>query len=209
MAKSVKKLPPFQIPKAEEVQAFMNLCKPDWPTAFLQYYSQRWMDHYMANGFVVGRVKMKDWKSCVRGQWLQLKFREDKERLEADLKSWQHKVLLDEKRRKSAGLFAVVEGAGPTPFDRYLESMDEIFHAWQVGNASDGQLRAAAESLRKNNFLLLPKSQIEQIKADQGNNADLGKLLAVRQFFANLKQRGMTVSAFIRSKTGSPEQKTA
>jgi hypothetical protein len=78
-----------------------------------------------------------------------------------------------------------------------------------VGNASDGQLRAAAESLRKNNFLLLPKSQIEQIKADQGNNADLGKLLAIRQFFANLKARGQKPSLYIRSKTGSPEQKTA
>ena len=161
----------FMTPTLKQVADYMNTKRPDWPTSFVAYYSQRFMNHYVSNGWVVGKVKMKSWEATIACNWLELKFREDKERLEKDLKSWTHQVMLDERRRKSAGLFAVVEGTGPTPFDRYLESMDEIFHAWQVGNASDGQLRAAAESLRKNNFLLLPKSQIEQIKADQGNNA--------------------------------------
>ena len=25
-----------------------------------------WLDHYLANGFTVGKVKMKDWKAAVR-----------------------------------------------------------------------------------------------------------------------------------------------
>jgi hypothetical protein len=210
MSKTIKKRQPFQIPTIDEVIEFMDKSMKDWPTTFCEHYGKKFWNSYRSKGWQITHgIMMKDWHAAFWAQWSEVKYPEDQKLLTSTLQSLTHRIHLDEQRRKSAGLFAVVEGAGPTPFDRYLESMDEIFHAWQVGYASDGQLRAAAESLRKNNFLLLPKSQIEQIKADQGNNADLGKLLAIRQFFANLKQRGTTVSAFIRSKTGSPDQKTA
>lgn len=28
--------------------------------------AQKWMDHYLSNGWMVGKNKMKDWKACVR-----------------------------------------------------------------------------------------------------------------------------------------------
>jgi hypothetical protein len=207
MPKSIKRPKAFQIPTIEEVEKFINQAKPDWPLSFVQRTAKKFVLRYQATGWQYGGRLVKDWHAVFWLNWSEPKYPEDIKALDDALKSWTHKCLQDEKMRKSAGLFAVVEGAGPSPFDRYLESMDEIFKAWQVGNASDSQLRAAAESLRKNNFLLLPKSQIEQIKADQGNNADLGKLLAIRQFFNNLKAKGQTVTQYIRSRT-SVESKT-
>jgi hypothetical protein len=209
MAKSIKKPGAFQIPSIEEVRAFMNLCKPDWPTAFVAYYSQRWLDHYMANGFVVGRVKMKDWHSCVRGQWLQLKFKEDKDRLEADLKSWTHQVMMDERRRKSAGLFAATE-ENVAPLVRVLQFLDGIFDEFKAGTATEARLRYAGEWLRKRNLLRLSNAQIDRIKAEQGNQGDYGLILAMRQFFTNLQAKGQTVAEYYYAKTQPSENsKTA
>lgn len=191
----------FRIPSIEEVKSFMNICKPDWPTSFIAYYSERWMLHYMANGFIVGKVKMKDWKACIRSQWLTIKYKEDKDRLESDLKSWQHKVLLDERRRDSAGMFAEQETAGDVkPFERVLQFLDGIQASFFEGTATEVQLRSACETLRGWKMLRLRKEQIEKIVVDQGNNADFGKILAIRAFFGNLKASGLTVSSFVKSK---------
>jgi hypothetical protein len=207
MTKRIAKLPSFQIPTIDEIRAFMNLCKPDWPKLFIDYYSQRWLDHYVANGFIVGRVKMKDWKACVRGQWLNLKFKEDKDRLDLELKSWQHKVLMDERRRKSAGLFAVVEGNGPSPQDRFLESLDEIFAAFKVGNATDSQLRNVGDWLRRTNLNGVTAAQMDQIVIEQGNLMDHGKILQARQFFANLLKKSLTVKSYYYSRLPQGGQK--
>jgi hypothetical protein len=207
LAVAIKKA--FMTPTVKQVADYMNLRRPDWPTNFIAYYSQKFMHHYVANGWLVGRVKMKSWESTISCQWLELKYKEDKDRLDAELKSWTHKVMLDEKKRKSAGLFAVAEGPGPSPFDRWLEQMDAIYAAWMVGNAKDSQLREVGDWLRSEKLLLLPKVQQEQIIADAGNNGDLRVLLAIRQFFCNLKAKDLTPSSFVRSRIETQKIKTA
>ena len=200
MSKSIKRAPAFQIPTIEEVRAFVNLCKPDWPTSFVQYLAERFWSHYQSNGWIVGRVKMRDWHSAIRGQWLILKYKEDKERLEMEMKSWQHRVLQDERRRKSAGLFAVVEGPGVSPHDRFLDSLDEILAAYKIGNANDSQLRNVAEWLERNSFQGVTPQQADRIAAVSGNNGTERRIETARQFFANLQKKGWTVRVYYQSK---------
>jgi hypothetical protein len=51
--------PTFKPPTLEEVQAY---CKE----RNNKVDAEQWLDHYISNGWMVGRVKMKDWKATVR-----------------------------------------------------------------------------------------------------------------------------------------------
>lgn len=201
----------FQIPTVEEVVAFMNKMKPDWPNAFCVYYGNKFWHSYNSKSWRISRnVMMKDWHSAFFANWADVTYDTDKKRLEAELKSWTHRCLLDEKRRKSAGLFAVVEGSLPTPLQRFLESLDAVFEAYRAGNVSDSQLRNIAEWLSRNNFQGVTPAQMDQIIIEKGNNGDYGKILIARQFFANLLAKGWTISDYVRSKTAPNQQiKTA
>jgi hypothetical protein len=209
MAKSIKRPKAFQIPTIEEVEKFMNEAKPDWPAAFCARMARKFWFANQGKGWQYGGRLMKDWHAVFWNNWHELKYPEDVKALDEALKSWQHKVLQDERRRKSAGLFAVAEGPGPSPFDRWLEQMDAIYAAWMVGNAKDSQLREVGDWLRSEKLLLLPKVQQEQIIADAGNNGDLRVLLAIRQFFCNLKGKDLTPSSFVRSRIETQKIKTA
>jgi hypothetical protein len=209
MAKSIKRPKAFQIPTIEEVEKFMNEAKPDWPAAFCARMARKFWFANQGKGWQYGGRLMKDWHAVFWNNWHELKYPEDVKALDEALKSWQHKVLQDERRRKSAGLFAVAEGPGPSPFDRWLEQMDGIYAAWMVGNAKDSQLREVGDWLRSEKMLLLPKVQQEQIIADAGNNGDLRVLLAIRQFFCNLKAKDLTPSSFVRSRIETAKSKTA
>jgi hypothetical protein len=209
MPKSIKRPKAFQIPTIEEVEKFMNEAKPDWPVVFVARMARKFWHRYQTVGWLYGGRLMKDWHHAFWTNWNELKYPDDIKALEEALKSYQHKVLQDERRRKSAGLFAVAEGPGPSPFDRWLEQMDDIYAAWMVGNAKDSQLREVANWLRSEKLLLLPKVQQEQIIADAGNNGDLRVLLAIRQFFCNLKGKDLTPSSFVRSRIETTKSKTA
>lgn len=50
--------PRFVPPTLDELTAFSK------EIGFRDY--QKWMDHYLSNGWMVGKTKMADWKACVR-----------------------------------------------------------------------------------------------------------------------------------------------
>lgn len=52
----------FEIPSVDEVKGYM--IERSWKEP--QTLSQKFVDHYTANGWMVGRTKMKDWKAAVR-----------------------------------------------------------------------------------------------------------------------------------------------
>ncbi|HLZ17590.1 MAG TPA: hypothetical protein VKQ08_11145, partial [Cyclobacteriaceae bacterium] len=183
----------FRTPTIEELRAFMNLCKPDWPTNFIEYYSSRFHSHYQANGWVVGRVKMKDWHACVRGQWLQLKFKEDKDFLDKCLMEPIHKMRQAEMRRQADGMFA---DATTKPIEFYIDFYDKLLQSFQAGQVTEKQLQPHYDRLKAIGVMRLPKSQIEAIFVEMGNDRDRGKGLSVKQLFLNLVARGMTVKQF-------------
>lgn len=60
--------PKFIPPTLEEVIAYCNERKNGID-------AETWIDHYTANGWMVGKNKMKDWKACVR-KWEKSDFRQ-------------------------------------------------------------------------------------------------------------------------------------
>jgi hypothetical protein len=210
MSKSIKKPKAFQIPTVDEVEKFINEAKPGWPAAYCSRVAQKFVLRYQTTGWQYGGRLMKDWHAAFWLNWAEPKYPEDVKALEDALKSWQHKCLMDEKRRKSAGLFAVVEGNGPSPQDRFLESLDEVFAAFKVGNATDSQLRNVGDWLRRTNLNGVTTAQMDQIVIEQGNLMDHGKILQARQFFGNLLKKSWTVKQYYYSRLPQGEQsKTA
>lgn len=196
MAKAIQTA--FRIPTIEEVRAFMNLCKPDWPTNFIAYYSDRWMAHYMANGFVVGRVKMKDWKACIRSQWLTLKFKEDKEFLDRSLMEPIHRMRMAREQKEKDGLFADAAVGSAKPISFYLEFYETLRQKFLSGAFTTPwkELAPHYDRLKAIGIMRLPKHQTDQILVDMGNNRDIGKGMAVMRLFLNLQEKGLTVGAY-------------
>lgn len=188
----------FTKPTINEVETFMNIKKPEWPAVFARYYAERFWNHYQSNGWKVsGRAAMKDWKAAICAQWMILKFREDKEHLDACLRSVSHRVSMDARAREGAGMFAAQDTLGKVnPLDRALEKLDELMASWASGGASDSMLQSACTWLRTNKILRLPREQVDRIVNQMGNDGQYGKLLTMRQFFTNLQTDGLTVKSY-------------
>lgn len=193
----------FKIPTIDEVKAFMNLCKPDWPTNFINYLADKWLAHYMSNGFIVGRVKMKDWKSCIRAQWLTLKYKEDKDLLEKYLMEPVHQMHAARMRRQADGMYA--EQFDPTAgsaksidyYIEYYETMRGKFFAGGFKNP-EKELAPHYDRLKAMGVMRLPKAQIDRILVDMGNDRDRGKGMSVIQLFNNLQAKGLTMKEYHR-----------
>ena len=54
-----KKVARFQKPTIEQLKEYMN-------EQGMNDIAENWLNHYEANGWMVGKVKMKDWKASVR-----------------------------------------------------------------------------------------------------------------------------------------------
>ena len=68
----------FVEPTIPEVIAYLTEKRKDWPAKFIEYYGNRFWNHYRANGWrVSGKSPMKDWHAAINGQWSVLKFKED------------------------------------------------------------------------------------------------------------------------------------
>lgn len=76
----------FKIPLQSEVEAYM-MEKKGWPQAFCRHYAERFWNHYQASGWKLSNGnQIKDWKACFTSQWQTLKFKEDIEMLNAELR---------------------------------------------------------------------------------------------------------------------------
>jgi hypothetical protein len=198
----VAKTEAFRIPTIDEVVAFIDQKMKDWPSKFCRFYGEKFYNHYSARGWRLSKnILMKDWKACFCSQWQQVQYAEDQKFLDRCFKEPAHKITLDQRARENAGVFKDQETAGQTPaIDRTLDYLDEIMAAFKAGTASDIQLRSACEWLRANKLLRIKQEQIDAIKEQCGNDGDLGKLLAIRQFFKNLYEKGLTIKTYFYSK---------
>lgn len=68
----------FEVPTVQQVVDYLAEKRKDWPPKFIEYYANRFWNHYQSNGWKVsGKSPMKDWHAAINGQWSTLKYRED------------------------------------------------------------------------------------------------------------------------------------
>lgn len=199
MAKSMKGSP-FRTPTMEQVEKFMNEAKPDWPSNFCLYYSQRFVNYYVSVGWIVGKKMMKDWRAAFWGQWANVKFREDKEMLEKCLNDVTHRAKMAQARAQKDGMFAEQYGtatvAGEKPAFFYLEFYQNLMESWRQGQLTWKQLTPHYDRLKALGIMRLPKAQIDAIFVEMGNDRDRGKGLSVVRLFENITAQQITLKNF-------------
>jgi hypothetical protein len=189
----------FMTPTVRQVADYMNLRRPNWPTAFVEFYAQKFMDFYVSKGWIVGKVKMKSWEATIACNWLEIKFKEDKDALERFLMEPIHQMHAARMRRESAGMYA--DELEPTvgsakPIDYYIQFYDVMMGKYIAGQVKERELASHYDRLKKMGLMRLPKPQIDQILVDMGNDRDRGKGMSVARLFLNLQARNMTLKQY-------------
>lgn len=73
----------FQKPTIEEIRIHMKARKPEWPDKFIEYWAEKFWNHYQAQGWKISNnVAMKDWHAAFASRWQKPKYKEDIEFLE-------------------------------------------------------------------------------------------------------------------------------
>lgn len=189
----------FVRPTLEEIISFINKTMIEWPEKFCAFLGEKMWQTYQARGWQINGRMMKDWQACFHAQWKHLKYKEDKEFLEKCLMEPIHKMRQAEMRRQSAGMFAdqlepTVGSAKPASY--YLEFFENMRQSFFAGQLTEKQLRPHYDKLKALGVMRLPKSQIEAIYVEMGNDRDRGKGLSIQQLFLNLQNAGITLTQF-------------
>lgn len=74
----------FQKPTIEEVEAFMQERKPEWPAAFCRFYAEKFWNSYEKSGWRLSAGRggpVKSWKACFSSNWQDVSFQSDRETL--------------------------------------------------------------------------------------------------------------------------------
>lgn len=73
---AMRKIPPSRF----DAQQIFSINKPGhWTTEYMETEVDAWFDHYNANGWLVGKSKMKDWKATIR-TWIRNDYNFKKEK---------------------------------------------------------------------------------------------------------------------------------
>lgn len=171
----------FEIPKIEEVIAYMNCKWKDWPAKFCEYYANRFWNHYQSNGWLVsGKAKMKDWKAAVNGQWSTIKFKEDKDMLDKLLSEWT-------KEQYSKKSVPENNDRDTKKFDT-VEYMDEILRQYVKHPAlmPIETLASCYDWLKENRMVKLSPEQKEISISQYQKNQMKGRAIAVGFIFDSI-----------------------
>lgn len=192
----------FVKPTVEQVETFMNIKKPEWPAIFTRHLAEKFWNHYQSNGWKIsGRAAMKDYKAAICAQWLDLKYKEDRDYLETCLKSVTHRIEMDRRTRESAGMFADQDTVGKiSPFERMLERIEALRNAWKNGMAKQEAMCDAWSFLKDKSLLQLSAAQENYCAMKSGNDGNYRKVLEVAAFFTILDRKGLSVKDYIHSR---------
>ena len=199
MAK-VAKSPMFVKPTKEEVINFIDLTMRDWPRSYCEIIGETFFEFYQSVGWRLSKnIPMKDWQAAWNGRWKNNLKPSDKRLLEEHLRMPANRIAAAERRRQADGMFAdqfepTVGSAKPASY--YLEFYENMRQSFFAGQLTEKQLRPHYDKLKALGVMRLPKSQIEAIYVEMGNDRDRGKGLSIQQLFLNLQHAGMTLQQF-------------
>lgn len=167
----------MKIPLTTEIETYMRERKPEWPDGFVRYYSERFFNHYQAQGWKLSNGNaMKDWKAAFNSNWQFLKFKEDVDYLEKEkggaVKKMSPLALLDDRLRSASG-------------EAGLELLDELLTSYKHRreNVSEDSLYASYGLMNKYNFIdmLVTKTQQDFIMGVYANTVRKGIVAVAKQ----------------------------
>jgi hypothetical protein len=177
----------FEVPTVQQVIAYLTEKRKDWPEKFIEYYGNRFWNHYQSNGWLVsGKSKMKDWKAAVNGQWSILKFREDIEMLQKFTA-----------QKKTAYQNLTVGEVAVGPPENTVSYMDEVLETYIKHPTSIPKERLAScyDWLKEKKLIRITKEQKDI--AVQAGDINKGKALVVQFVFDMMAAKLVTFNQLV------------
>jgi hypothetical protein len=186
-------------PTVEEVFQYINSYMTDWPEKFCRIISEKFCDHYSANGWKIGgKSPMKDFEAAFRSQWKTPKDINDKKLLEQLQMEPVHQARIRQQRQATAGIFAPVQDQveNAAKIDLKLIALSKLQDKVIAGQHDVRTLWVEYDGLKRMGIMKVPKEQIDQIMILKGESNERGKSLMVEYLFRNLTHAGLTVRQF-------------
>lgn len=160
----------FAIPLQSQVAKYMKERK-GWPDTFCDAYAEKFWNFYQSKGWVVGRVKMKDWKAAFNAQWQEVS--------DPVMVKMLNEMIAQEKQEKVKTL---------TVEERLNQILDEYKKCEYKPSPETWQ--RLYQYLKEKGWMRLPKDQIEEIRELAGNSNERGREICVRTLFTNMINDG-------------------
>ena len=173
----------FTIPTVIDIVEFIASRNLGWPQSFIEYYAERFWNHYTAQGWVLSNgVRMKNWQAAFNSNWRELKYEDDRKKL-AEMKVRQ----MDTR--------PITNSTDQTP--AYIDTLLDDFK----DGKPDRQLMAGVYKwLWSNGYMQFTAKEVEGLVRDAGNERWYGRFLSVRLFFKKLIEQNITFHDFISSR---------
>ena len=160
----------FTIPLQSEVQKYMR-DKMGWPDSFCEVYANKFWNFYQSKGWMVGKVRMKDWKAAFNGQWQHV------------TDQGMAKLLAEETGKERA------EKAAKMTMEERLNEILSQFAKCKYEPPKEHWQRIY-EYLKGKGLMRLPKEQIEEIREAAGNSMERAREISVKTLFTNMINDG-------------------
>lgn len=189
----------FDIPSVEQVQAYMQEKKPDWPPAFCEYYAKKFWHSYNAKGWQIANNKrMKSWESAFHSQWQDVKYEDDVKVLHAA----KHLGALEKQQKKQIATFG--SAVSEIPEDRTIEYLDTLLSQYMRHPTSLTALRLSScyDFLKTNKLIRISKAQKESaLLASERDGLEAGKAVIVKIVFDSMAMNMATFTELLGVKS--------
>jgi hypothetical protein len=186
----------FKVPPLPEVEQYIAQKKPEWPTAFVEYYAFKFWNHYEASGWRLSSGNpVKNWQACFNANWQNVKFLEDVQMLdkytkrqEAEKKSQAAEQI--QSLKIQAG---VPEEITPEYLDSVLTEFKKNYQTFPVET-----LAALYPWLKKRGLIKLTKEESDSIKQVYGAKPVEGMAACVKATLVKMVNYSITFAYIFR-----------
>lgn len=180
----------FQKPKIEEVEAFMQERKPEWPAAFCRFYAEKFWNSYEKSGWRLSAGRggpVKSWKACFSSNWQDLTYQSDRDKL-------AEYIALDIQEAK-AGAIRSGNNKNPVhPKDVNPEVLDTLLVAYTAHptKVHQSQLAACYDWIKEKIKVKLSREQRDIVMGIAEIDQEKAKATVVKWVFEQVANGGKT-----------------
>jgi hypothetical protein len=180
----------FQKPTIEEVEAFMNERKPEWPAAFSRFYAEKFWNSYEKSGWRLSAGRggpVKSWKACFSSNWQDVSFASDRETLNRMV----NEEIVRAKMSPASGgerLIEITPDALDTLMERYTASPTRV---------SQSLLAGSYDWIKSKIKVRLSREQRDIVLGLADKDVEKAKATVVGWVFESLAKEGKTFKQLI------------